>query len=97
MNNFTAEKFNDPTDYPGLTQKNNVNTDPGFNSTVEAQFNTVLNYVIRITEANSTWDFQCGTYTAERQIIPADLAAARKSFIHEYNFTNCRYRWIAFG
>ena len=56
MNNFTAEKFNDPTDYPGLTQKNNVNTDPGFNSTVEAQFNTVLNYVIRITEANSTSD-----------------------------------------
>jgi hypothetical protein len=61
MNDFTAAMFNDPTDFPGLSQKNNVNADPGFNATVQSQFDKALAYIIRITEGNSTdnslWQF----------------------------------------
>ncbi|MDR3627713.1 MAG: T9SS type A sorting domain-containing protein [Ignavibacteriaceae bacterium] len=61
MNSFTAAMFNDPTNFPGLSQKNNVNVDPGFNATVQSQFDKALAYIIRITEGNSTdnslWQF----------------------------------------
>jgi hypothetical protein len=61
MNSFTQGLFNDPTDYPGLSAKNNVNADPGFNATVQSQFSTALAYIIRIIEPNSTtntmWQF----------------------------------------
>jgi hypothetical protein len=61
MNSFTQGLFNDHTDYPGLSQSNNVNADPGFNSTVESQFNSALNYLIRVTIENaptsSMWQF----------------------------------------
>jgi hypothetical protein len=61
MNSFTQGLFNDPTGYPGLSAKNNVNTDPGFNATVQSQFNSALAYIIRITVPNSAtnamWQF----------------------------------------
>ena len=61
MNSFTEGLFNDPTDYPGLSAKNNVNADPGFNTTVQSQFSSALAYIIRIILPNSTtnsmWQF----------------------------------------
>jgi hypothetical protein len=61
MNDFSAPKFADKTKYPGLSESNNVNTDPGFNSTVEAEIDKAIQFVAEIkngsANASTYWQF----------------------------------------
>jgi hypothetical protein len=61
MNGFTTPLFNDKTDYPGLSESNNLNVDPGFNSTVDAEITKAIQFVAEIkngtANASSYWQF----------------------------------------
>ena len=46
MNDFTAAMFNDHAKFPGLTESNNVNADPGFNSTVLSQIDKMIQFIV---------------------------------------------------
>lgn len=85
LNNRTANFFNDNTLYPNITESNNVEADPGFNSSVLTMVDTLVNYIDVFRTLGSATSYfynpQGGPIFPARWPVPEDLAYTNTSLL----------------